>query len=245
MMKLRAIVQEILNKIERKELFEGLTLSYDVNRLISILWRADFNSRLYKEDKNRFVVRCDTDACDFNGLFKLTEKCGWYPAYLFGLNKSGISKNDKFSDKNFGKYKESFNIIEILFEPKFDVEVTDLPNYLYHFTKKINWYKISKKGLNPRTQSKTSNHPERVYLSYDADSAEKFGRKVVNRIQLPPENSDRKEDYSIGIIIRVDTKYCQNIDFYEDPNYKNSAVYCLNSIHPMSLEIVQEIDLLY
>lgn len=244
-MKLRHIVKEILDKLEKKSLVEGLIQSYDVNRVISILWRAQFESSLYKNELNRFIVRCDTDKCDFNGLFKIIEKCGWYPAYIYGLNKSGISKDDKYTLENFVKFKESFNIIEILFEPRFDVEFVNIPKYLYHFTKKINWYKISKKGLNPRTQSKTSTHPERVYLSFDINSAERFGRKVVNRIQLPPEKSDHKEDYSMGIIIRIDTNYCKDVVFYEDPNYKNNAVYCLNSIHPMSLEIVKEIDLLY
>lgn len=244
-MKLRSVIEEILQKIQEKRLDEGLILSYDVNRVIGILWRADYDSKLFNGENNRFKVRCDVDMCDFKGLFAITNKCGWYPAQIYGMKKGSPTSEEKFTEKNFKKFIEIFNIIEILFEPKYDVQITDLPDYMYHFTKKINWYKIQRKGLNPKTQSKTSNHPERVYLAYTSSGAEKFGRKVVNRIVNPPENSTNKIDYSIGVILKIDMKYCEELDFYQDPNFKGEGVYCLDSIRPLAISIEKEIDLLY
>ena len=154
-MKLKPIIQEILDKIQYKYINEGLIVSYDVNRIIGILWRGNFNAKLYKDELNRFIVRCDTDDCDFEGLFAIVEKSGWFPAYLFGINKMN-AKSDKYTDKHFADYKIGFEIIEILFEPKYDVPAVNLPKYLYHFTQKLNWHRISKNGLSPKTQSKTS-----------------------------------------------------------------------------------------
>lgn len=135
-MKMKPAIVEILSKIQPKFLSEGLILSYDVNRIISILWRAKYDSKLSVGENNRFKVRCDTTSCDFIGLFAIAQKAGWFPAQIYGIANKLPIKSDKFTKNNFNKFKESFDIIEFVFEPKYDVQITDIPKFMYHFTKK-------------------------------------------------------------------------------------------------------------
>ena len=72
------------------------------------------------------------------------------------------------------EYSMETKPIAFILEPKYDYEV-DIPNILYH-TSPIRFKdKILKYGLIPKTASKLSNHPERIYLTDNIKSANMFG----------------------------------------------------------------------
>ena len=76
--------------------------------------------------------------------------------------------NGKWGEKYFKEGE-----IKLRFEAKFDEEVVEnTPSILYHITPTQNTNKILSIGLVPKSRSKASYHPDRVYLSKDLKDIE-------------------------------------------------------------------------
>ena len=90
--------------------------------------------------------------------------------------------------------------------------------------------KISKIGLCPKSQSKKSSHPERVYLTYNIDEAEYLIQ------QLFAHNTQEykyKNEYSV-----LETKISHNIKLFRDTNYPY-GIYTLNNIPPQDIKEIK------
>ncbi len=240
-------IQEQLERYERMvyadqfALNEGLILTHPVIKALRVLDNSGFY--VSETDENKFYVECSYTTTDFDKLLKITQNLGWFVVQI--RNKRG-DKSIKYSTTNLHKMLDEYESVYLLFEPKYDIELNRNDyKFLYHFTHKKNLGRIKKQGLTPRTASKTSNHPERVYLAFTANGAEKIGRKIVNRtITRPVDSNISVEDYKTGVILQI---YCEMIPsyfkLYADPNYKNAGCFTLNTIPPDSIRSFKEFDL--
>ena len=113
------------------------------------------------------------------------------------------------------------------FEAKFDVEESFLPQYYYHVTDKKHLPKILKIGLTPKTKSKLSHHPERIYLAKDEEYANDIMKQFLDGgfIKNP-------------VILRIKPHGLTNV-FLKDQQY-DGGVYTQQNIPPKNIEIVEE-----
>lgn len=160
-------------------------------------------------------------------LIHILDTCGWFFSIGYCNGKYFKELNNKFIENN-----TEYNNIDLIFEPKFDVNVSkdELPDKLYHVTPNKNIDKIYKNGLTPRNNNKVTNHPERVYL---------FGENNINNwknIALNLKGENINEKYSL-LEIEVN-KVNKNIVFMYDPNCEFEAYYVLEPITPYSIKVI-------
>lgn len=239
---------------EQKLLNEGLILTHPIEKSIKVIENAGFEVITLQTAKyqNRFFVEVDSISTDFSKLFKITDNLGWFCSEV----KEGIklgSKSHKYTPSNLSKFLKDCPIVFLLFEPKYDLAIDPRRyDYLYHFTTLINLNRIKEYGLTPKTQSKISTHPERIYLAYTAHAAEKFGRKIDVRlrdelegIETPP-NHNKKEELKMGVILKITvTGLPSYFKIYQDPNYYEEGCFTLNSIPYSSIDVFKKFDLDY
>jgi hypothetical protein len=119
----------------------------------------------------------------------------------------------------------------IFIEPKYDHQV-EIPNTLYHASPLKFKDKILKTGLTPKSGSKLSYHPDRIYLSSNMESCVKFGEYLLNST----ENKYYKNGYCIYIIKG------KGIDkLYSDVNMRDGGFYTLNNIKKEYISLFKEV----
>jgi hypothetical protein len=181
-----------------------------------------------------------------NELLKLGYFISYCSFYKF-TNDVGVD-NCKFSELGNFNISDDTKFIIFKVEPKYDVEV-DVSNfkYLYHITfdcyyeSKLNTIKLGNKiqdvGLTPKTKSKLSNHPERVYLLTDKDSIIGLANALYRKTK-----SDIKKYIKKIYILKIDTTKISNIKFYNDPNMED-AVWTFQNIPPLFIEVDELIEI--
>jgi len=132
-------------------------------------------------------------------------------------------------DKTYFKEGE----IKLRFEAKFDEEIIEkIPKILYHITPTQNVDKILKIGLVPKSRSKASYHPDRVYLSKGLEDIENLGEMFYQKTGI--------KNWTI-LKINTDLVPGDYLRLYTDPNY-TSGFYTLNNIPPQAIEKIKEIN---
>ena len=142
--------------------------------------------------------------------------------------------NELPGQRTFGVAEEQSIEIKLRFEAKFDEEVVEnIPSILYHITPTQNVNKILNIGLVPKSRSKASYHPDRVYLSKDLEDIENLGEMFY-----------QKTGIKNWTILKIETDIIPGdyLKLYTDPNYKQ-GYYTLNNIPPQAIEKVKEINL--
>ena len=167
-----------------------------------------------------------------------------------------VNEND-FNQSDFDKYLLKYgwfcgiyeklggydNLIRLIYEKKFDVDVTEevIKNkYIYHICPNIYLNKINKSGLKPKFSSWNQySNPERVYFFMKELTHEEFVL-WVNEF-----NAEKKFDYERNegwSLLKVDTSnLTNNPTFYFDPRMKN-GVYTTDTIAPENIEIIDYIS---
>jgi hypothetical protein len=107
--------------------------------------------------------------------------------------------------------------LSFVYESKFGEEYTNTVSKLYHMTDIDNVDKILSEGLVPKSRSKKSLHPERIYLGISKESFDE-------------EFTDFKNELDRGVTLEVDASNL-NLKLYIDPNM-NNAVYTYDNINP-------------
>jgi hypothetical protein len=149
---------------------------------------------------------------------------GWYPSWISTSNYSG-----KWNPKLF-----NYDRSEIIFEAKFDEEVVEnIPPILYHITPTQNSNKILHIGLVPKSRSKSSYHPERVYLGKSLEGVEKLASQMYQRTG--------ERNYTI-LKIEPEMIPGEYLKLYTDPNYTKEAYYTLNNIPPQAIEKIKDLN---
>lgn len=223
------------------ELYEGLLMSYDitaVNRIISKKFDSTFNYTtntfeiFYKFDYNLFQWEIDD-------MLQLTNNLGWFPSqitYYINNNKKFI----KFSRNNFQNLITSgIYDMQISFEAKYNIDIYDIPEKMYHVTKLRYLEKIKRYGLIPQKHEKITSHTERIYLTDSIDDSWIFVKGLVFRTL--------EEDREPLVILEIDTSTIkERIRIMRDPNFQRGGIYTgfytLNPIDPQCLSVI---DIIY
>lgn len=227
------------------ELNEGLIVTHEINKSISVIENNGYDVIVVDGEKyrNRFFVEINSEDGNFEKLFKITNNLGWFCAQIRGNTKYGPD-SVKYTSTNLSKYRREYDTLLLLFEPKYDLPITPNIDYLYHFTWKSNWSRIQKQGLSPRTTNKVTTHPERVYLALSLSAAEKFARRIENKIKPEP---DPKHQFSIdsitGVILKIDaSELPPYVKLYADPNFHKEGCYTLNTIPSKCIRLYKTLD---
>jgi hypothetical protein len=208
---------------------EGLIKTNEIQKSVAILKRNTskiFNFQLYLED-NQFTVKFDLKnlkSGDLERLIQYSNNLGWYCSFIDNSHYKG-----KFDfDKVF------IGVNTLMFEATFDIRVEKYDRYLYHITPSQNASKILKRGLFPKTRSKASFHPERVYLSDNVDFLSYDLAEMFYQV------TGQKE----WILLKIDTYQIPNyFQLYRDPNVsvEDGGYYTLNNIPPHAITLHKEI----
>jgi len=223
-MKLLKILLETYKEEYELNLQEGLIKTTNIGKTLNILQKAFPDLYIRKMKSNTFAIDAKELNQDiFNKILQYATNLGWFPSWVASSKYTGKYVPHKFIPGN------------ITFEAKFDEEVVEnVPNTLYHLTPTQNVENILKIGLAPKSRSKASYHPERVYLGKSIKSVESLASQMYQRT-----------GNTSWTILKIDTDMIPGgyLKLYTDPNFSEDAYYTLNNIPPQSIEKVKEINL--
>lgn len=234
---------------------EGLISTYPIENVIFAL-KSLFNLYDGNDDTERnkilFFLDRQQNYNGYNGVI-------FYNRYSQNNTERieiKVSEND-FNQNDFDKYLLKYgwfcgiyekldgydNLIRLIYEKKFDVDVTEevIKNkYIYHICPNIYLNKINKSGLKPKFSSWNQySNPERVYFFMKRLTHEEF---VLWANEF---NSEKKIDYQRNdgwSLLKIDmSNLTNNPTFYFDPRMKN-GVYTMDTISPENIEIVDYIS---
>lgn len=214
------IYEEILrqSKFGRLALVEGLIFTHPISKSIDII------SRRFPE----LTVDIEKDG-DIYIEGNFNELQNYLPLFTnLGYFISTYTINGQDWEKN---YKKSTKPIALYLEPKYDLKIDSIPNILYHASPLKFKNKILKYGLSPRTGSKLSKHPERIYLTDSVEKAYNFG------LYLRKDNSDYYKD---GFCIySIDGSKIHNL--YSDINFRDGGYYTMANIGSDGIILIKEV----
>jgi hypothetical protein len=224
-MKLLNLLLEIYKKEYDLNLKEGLTKTTNIGKTLNILEKKYLSKFIFTKSKNSFYIKTFNTNINtlLNGIIKDANNLGWFPSFMETEEYTG-----KW-DKTYFKEGE----IKLRFEAKFDEEIIEkIPKILYHITPTQNVDKILKIGLVPKSRSKASYHPDRVYLSKGLEDIENLGEMFYQKTGI--------KNWTI-LKINTDLVPGDYLRLYTDPNYI-SGFYTLNNIPPQAIEKIKEIN---
>lgn len=202
---------------------EGLITTYPINVTIG---RLEGVGDIRPDYKNNTITVLLNEPKSYPKLNLIMNACGWFPSYM-------IIDGDRFYK---GRYLDPKNLlvgnstIQVRYEAKYDVEIDTEQDYYYHATQSNRVPKILKTGLSPKSSSKQSTHPDRVYLAKTIRDCEDLSKKL-----LPFLKGNEMT------ILRIDVKILGGkVKFFRDPNY-SQGVYTLRNIPNYSIEVVKTI----
>jgi len=225
-MKLLKLLLEIYKEEYNLNLTEGLIKTTNIGKTLNILEKKYSSKFIFSKSKNSFSIKTfstDINALN-NGIIKDANNLGWFPSYVETEEYTG-----KWNEKYFKEGE-----IKLRFEAKFDEEIVEnIPDILYHITPTQNADKILKIGLVPKSRSKASYHPDRVYLSKDLKDVENLGEMFFQKTGI--------NDWTI-LKIKTDMVPGDYLKLYTDPNYKQ-GYYTLNNIPSQAIEKIKDINI--
>jgi hypothetical protein len=198
-----------------------LKSTYETDKLI----RVEFGTKTGK---------CEDAVDRMDDVLKAFEKVGWFPAEIrvtygkwigpksdIGLGLGKMSKEYKtVADAEFPKDTRT---ISFILDPIYDDKVKPVDRTFWHITKKENVPSIMSKGLLPKTHSKRTYYPQRIFLATTRYNAEFIMPEI------------KREDPGEYVVLKV--KVPENIQVYKDTRFKNAGVYVLNPIAPENISV--------
>lgn len=207
----------------------------DANKVASIIG-GEFSAKTWVENiKNSKFVFIEIKHASHFIINKIEERMSVFNYHSAGYN-IGYDLKYKFYQK-LPQYLHNEDVV-IQFEPSKDTQIESEP-FTYHFTPDFNWKKIRTLGLTPKTQSKLSNHPGRIYLVNKLDEN--------NFEELAIELWDKSKNKNIignMELLEIDMSKLRNHKFYEDPNfhfYGGEAIYTYENIPPYTITHIKSI----
>jgi len=215
------IYNEILKKSKfgRLSIVEGLIFTYPINKSVDILNRR-FNELNIEIEKDGEIYIENQPPQELSKYLQLITNLGYF-----------ISKWTSNGEEWFNKSKETDKPIAFYIEAKYDYEV-DIPKILYHASPIKLKHKILKYGLSPRSGSKLSEHPDRIYLTDDIIKAIEFGEYL----KTEHDNEWYKNGYCI-YSINGDGLY----KLYSDVNLRQGGFYTTNNIKADNIKLIKEV----
>jgi len=202
---------------------EGLIYSQPIDITIKILKNKFNELDIKKYEDGDISIEGMSDK--LKKYIPLINNLGYFISSAFrgddSINISNLKKEDL----------EELICSNILIEPKYDYQV-EVPNLLYHASPLKFKDKILRTGLTPKSGSKLSYHPDRIYLSNNIQSCIKFGEYLLNS----KENEYYKNGYCIYIIKGI------GIDrLYSDINMREVGFYTLNNIKKEYISLFKQV----
>ena len=225
-MKLLDILLETYKVEYKLNLKEGLIKTTNIGKTLNILEKKYSSKFIFTRSKNSFYIKTFNTNINtlLDGIIKDANTLGWFPSFIETEEYTG-----KWDEKYFKEGE-----IKLRFEAKFDEEVVEnIPSILYHVTPTQNADKILNIGLVPKSRSKASYHPDRVYLSKDLKDIENLGEMFY-----------QKTGIKNWTILKIETDMIPGgyLKVYTDPNYVQ-GYYTLNNIPPQAIKKVKDIEL--
>lgn len=239
-------LNEIINGTTRDpftgDLYEGLIRTVNPKDAVKILKRnlkdvPEFHIHGYSHEYIGIMFKVtyppsnvarmfgsDTTDPNLSKIFKLVNNLGYFVStYIF----DPFQHDEYRTSYNPTKFRSDFlslnpNFILFVLERKYDAVDEYIPEKLYHITNKSFINRIQSRGLVPRSGSKQSYHPERIYFTKNIDNMREFSNMVSGYI--PKENQ---------LVLTIDTKGLDNT-FYIDPNL-DDAIYTYKNIDPKNI----------
>jgi hypothetical protein len=216
---------------------EGLIYTHPLSSVFNILGKK---FEIFVDKKtNIFYVRLLNEKINkenFQNLLITANNLGWFCAGfttdLFGTLKFDENEILKLLEKN------SIRSLELLFNAKFDVMIDKVPEFLYHLTTTNKIEKIFKRGLSPKTYSKNSSHPERIYFLIDKDYAKSLAVQFYEKTGNLNYTLLKINCFYVKPYIRL-----FNDSMFTADNGKIIAYYTLNNIPPHAIEVEKEINI--
>jgi len=165
---------------------------------------------------------------DLEEVIKYINNLGWFPSVMSYKDKENNQyRNLKFDLQVLENWFENLKWLVINFEAKYDFKIEKKFDTLYHITPLKNYEKIKKIGLSPKSRSKKSYHPERVYLGKNIEDTIELGDLFY---QTTGENE--------WVLLEVKVENLPYIKFYQDPNF-SPGLYTLNNIPPSNIKKIK------
>lgn len=189
--------------LKELSLYEGLITSYPFEIVARELANAKF--KIFTNDPDRKEISVDPNYDREDELNRILNRVGWFVAT---------------------PSKKTWKI-----EPKFDLELTEIPETIFHATENFpeRIEKILRVGLTPRSGNKRSEHPERIYFGTTAAHSAYFGSRVF------PDKG--------YVILKINTSRLQDgTRFFRDRNMtgidgKIAGIYTLSNIPSSAISI--------
>lgn len=196
---------------------------------------ADYGRMLEFEVMLMPIIQNNLDKKFITDIDAIFKSQGWFlSSYSFGNKRWNTapyipSKVDTLIKRMTERYAANLdylNNVSLVFniEPNYDVEL-DSVGELYHITPLKNLPKIEADGLKPKHQIKISQHPPRVYVALDKESAIDMVDMIRDRF---PKFSNTK-----FAVLKINSNSV-NTKWYRDPNY-TAGVYTYDKIPPTAI----------
>lgn len=119
-----------------------------------------------------------------------------------------------------------------------DYEVSPKSNVAYHITPDIFLNQIQQVGLVPKSESKLSYHPERIYLFMNPEMDKEMTNVLWNATKK--ETRDKINDY---YVLQVDLTQIPNHRFYldRDSSFSYVALFTLEPIPSSAIKVIKKI----
>lgn len=176
---------------------------------------------------------------------------GWFPSYMEVTSIHKMEKKSKYDFVDLMRNHDSYETVKIIFEAKFGVLETNIPDKLYHISIKEYDHKILKNGLIPRSKSKLTSHLDRIFVCKTISDCESlvpemmmyYSSEMDNNIYVKGKKKYKKNTNFVIFEIDNTDQFIKNL--YKDPRYDN-GYYVIDNIPPtynniQILKIVKEI----
>ena len=220
-------------------LYEGLITSYPMKTITHQLNKKGYNISSLDKLNNVFTIFLEYKSNqEFIKHIKIIESintvCGWQLAEL-QCGASRFKDVDKFLNS---KYINQSTFVLLRIQPLYNIEITKIPNKLYHLTPKENGDKILKYGLSPKTHSKRAKHSDRIYF-IDSYNIDKIKHLIKALIQYEPAIKSGIY-YLLEISNPIHT--IPGLKLYKDPDYSH-GIYTLQAIDPTVITKIKEFNI--
>lgn len=218
--------------------FEGLITSQPAWKVLEIVKKRYPLIDCFRDRNNVFIIGSANITNDIiEDLSALFNTLGYFSSEI--ITRLG----DKIiTMKPYEYINEPFDQIKIVFEPKFDIEEYNIPTILFHVAPKRSIEKILKIGLTPKSRSKRTFHPERVYLVKNKRAANSLRTNFVN--DATNELREYGNSLSDWGLLKIDTSRLDTKLFklFIDPNFKQYgkeyvSFFTLNTIPPKAISV--------
>lgn len=227
---------------------EGLIHTYPIKTTVKLIKRElnGIKSNIdIEEETGTIFLKGYSDSFNKDNIIQLIRVitlCGYFPS-IFELYDEDDNLLKSFNYKSLTNEKENelflsnllFEIqksyfTQIIIESKFNRNITNILNKLYHVAPYKFREKILSKGLSPKTLSKKAYHPGRIYLG--------FNLLITKNLAYQFEH---KGEY---VLFEIDTdkigvnnlKLKDYIQIYDDPEFPKNGCYTNENIPPSCIK---------